>query len=140
MFGDHQPSIEKAYVRALLGASDLNNLSIQQEMQRHVTPFYIWANYDIPEETVDALSVNYLSSYVLKTAGVELPAFNRYLLKLSETLPVISSVGYMDAEGNMYKNGSSSPYTALLKEYEHVTYNYMFDKQNRDESLYTILP
>ncbi|MBQ4332231.1 MAG: LTA synthase family protein [Clostridia bacterium] len=140
MFGDHQPSIEKAYVRALLGASDLNNLSIQQEMQRHVTPFYIWANYDIPEETVDALSVNYLSSYVLKTAGVELPAFNRYLLKLSETLPVISSVGYMDAEGNMYKNGSSSPYSALLKEYEHVTYNYMFDKQNRDESLYTILP
>ena len=81
-----------------------------------------------------------VSSYVLKTAGVELPAFNRYLLKLSETLPVISSVGYMDAEGNMYKNGSSSPYTALLKEYEYITYNYMFDKQNRDESLYTILP
>ncbi len=138
LFGDHQPSVENAFVRAMLGEEDLNNLPLEKELLRHRTPFYIWANYDIPEEEIEALSINYLSSYVLKTAGVEMPAFNQYLLKLSETLPVVSTVGYIDRNGVQYANGKNSPYTALLKEYEYITYNYMFDENNRDLSLYTI--
>ena len=138
MFGDHQPSVENAFVRAMLGEEDLTDLPLEKELLRHQTPFYIWANYDIPEEEVKALSVNYLSSYVLKTAGVELPLYNQYLLKLSETLPVISTVGYIDYMGTQYKNGSSSPYEHILRDYEYVGYNYMFDEENRDLSLFTI--
>ena len=138
MFGDHQPSVENAFVRAMLGEEDLNDLPLEKEMRRHQTPFYIWANYDIPEEEIEALSINYLSSYVMKTAGVEMPAFNKYLLKLSETLPVVSTVGYIDYMGTKYSNNEKSPYTDMLKKYEYITYNYMFDEENRDLSLYTI--
>ncbi len=140
MFGDHQPSIEGDYIRRLLGASSLYNLTLEQEQSRYVTPFYIWANYDIDEETVDKLSVNYLSSLVLDTAGVELPAYNQYLLKLSEYIPVVNNVGYITADGAYYKSGDTSPYSEYLLDYSRVVYNYIHDKKNRVDSLYSVAP
>ncbi len=138
MFGDHQPNVENEYIRQLLGANSLYNLSLEQEQKRYVTPFYIWANYDIPEQTVECLSANYLSSLVLQTAGVELPLYNRYLLKLRETLPVINPLGVIDAAGNHYASGTASPYDALLNDYKKVVYNYIHDTENRVDSLYAL--
>ena len=114
MFGDHQPNIETAYLQELLGVNSLYSMTTEQDQQRYVTPFYIWANYDIEEQTVERLSSNYLSSYVLQVAGAQMPVFNRYLLKLSKTLPVIDTVGYIDAAGNYYSNGEISDYTPLM--------------------------
>ena len=130
MFGDHQPSIETEFFAEHLGVKDLSNLTIEQEQQRHATPFIIWANYDIEEQVIDKLSSNYLSSLVLKTAGVKLTKYNQYLLKLSETLPVINTVGYIDYLGNYYKWSDTSPYTNLLSEYEKIQYNSIFDQEN----------
>ena len=76
------------------------------------------------------MSSNYLSSLVLKTAGVKLTKYNQYLLKLSETLPVINTVGYIDYLGNYYKWSDTSPYTNLLSEYEKIQYNSIFDQEN----------
>ena len=135
MFGDHQPSLENEFTAALLGEEDLYGLTLEQEQQRYVTPFYIWANYDIPEEEIQRLSVNYLSSYVLKTAGVQLPVFNEYLLTLSKTLPVINGVGCIDKTGSHYTNGSS-PYEALLEGYERIAYNCISDSEGRQDKLY----
>ena len=138
MFGDHQPNIETAYLQELLGVDSLYSMSTRQDQQRYVTPFYIWANYDIGERTVERLSSNYLSSYVLQVAGVQMPVFNQYLLKLSKTLPVIDTVGYIDAAGNYYTNGESSEYTVLLKNYEKVIYNLMFDQDAKCEELFSL--
>ena len=138
MFGDHQPNIETAYLQELLGVDSLYSLSTRQNQQRYITPFYIWANYPIEEKTVERLSSNYLSSYVMQVAGIEMPVFNRYLLKLSETLPVIDTVGYIDAVGNYYDNGETSEYTPLLKNYEKVIYNLMFDEDNKHEELFSL--
>ncbi len=138
MFGDHQPNVENAFVQRLLGVDSLYDMALEQEQKRYVTPFYIWANYDIPEQTIDMLSVNYLSSYVLQTAGVEMPAFNRYLLKLSETLPVINNIGHIDAAGNHYAYGVTSPYDDLLKDYQKIAYNYIHDEKNRQDELFYI--
>ncbi len=138
LFGDHQPNVETGYVKELMGVDSLYDLSAEEELKRYTTPFYIWANYDIPEETVDKLSVNYLSSYVLKVAGVELPAYNQYLLKLSETLPVISNVGCCDKEGVFYASGKDSPYKDLLAGYQKIAYNYITDTDNRQEWLFRI--
>ncbi len=137
MFGDHQPSIEKEFVAELLGAN-LNSLSLEQEQKRHMTPFYIWANYDIKEAEIEKMSVNYLSSLVLKTAGAELSKYNKYLLELYKTLPVIDTVGYMDSEGNCYSYTDITEYTQLLKEYEYIQYNNVFDKKNKKEELFYI--
>ena len=130
MFGDHQPSIETDFIAEVMGVDSLSNLTPEQEQLRHVTPFFIWANYDIEEKQIDKLSANYLSSLVLETAGVKLTEYNKYLLKLSETLPVIDTVGYIDNENNYYKWSDVSPYSHLLEEYENIQYNSIFDQKN----------
>jgi len=138
MFGDHQPSIETAFISEVMGVPNLSNLTTEQEQSRHCTPFFIWANYDIEEKQIDKLSSNYLSSLVLETAGVKLTEYNKYLLKLSETLPVIDTVGYVDNQGNYYKWSDSSSYTALLDEYEKIQYNNIFDQKNVNSDIFYI--
>ena len=137
LFGDHQPAIEQAFSEEMLGAS-VNDLSLEQQQTRHITPFVIWANYDIEEKQVDMLSSNYLSSLLLQTAGVRMSDYDSYLLRLSETLPVVDTVGYIDRDGNYYTWSDDSPYTELLSEYRRVQYNCLFDIENRKEQLFTI--
>lgn len=136
MFGDHQPSIEDEFVAELLEAKSIYSLDIKQTQARYVTPFYIWANYDVEEKEIDKLSANYLSSYLLDIAGLNMPIYNQYLLKLSETLPVIDTVGYIDAQGNYYVHGQKTPYAELLEGYEHVCYNHLFDKKAKCDWLF----
>lgn len=138
MFGDHQPSVENEFIAELLGVSNLSNLTPEQEQSRHCTPFYIWANYDIEEKNIERLSSNYLSSLVLETAGIKLTEYNKYLLNLAKTLPVIDTVGYVDSEGNHYKWSDTSPYTHLLDDYEKVQYNNIFDQQNVKSEIFYI--
>lgn len=82
------------------------------------------------------MSSNYLSSLVLQTAGIKLTEYNKYLLNLYETLPVIDTVGYIDNEGNYYKWSDSSPYTNLLHDYERVQYNNIFDQKNVNSEIF----
>ncbi len=139
MFGDHQPSIEEDFVAEVLG-TEISRLSLKQQQDRHITPFIIWANYDIEEREIERLSSNYLSSLLLKTAGLPMTDYNRYLLQLSETLPVINTVGYIDAEGEYYDWNESSPYSGLLEQYRRIQYNMLLDTDNRKEELFTITP
>ncbi len=138
MFGDHQPTVEPQFVSELLGVDNLSDISMEQDQQRHITPFFIWANYDIEEEEIEMMSVNYLSSLLLKTAGVELTEYNKYLLSLRKTLPVINTVGYIDKDGNHYKWSDVSPYTKLLEDYENIQYNAIFDREEQKTNLFYI--
>ncbi len=132
MFGDHQPSIETKFIEEIMGVESLSNLTPEQEQKRYCTPFYIWANYDIEEQTIERLSSNYLSSLLLKTAGIKLTEYNKYLLNLAKTLPVIDNAGYIDSEGVHYKWSDNSPYTSILDEYEKIQYNNIFDREHVD--------
>lgn len=138
MYGDHQPSIETGFISEIMGVDSLSNLTPEQEQSRYCTPFYIWANYDIEEQEIERLSSNYLSSLVLKTAGIKLTEYNKYLLNLSKTLPVIDNAGYIDAEGNYYKWSDNSPYTDLLDEYEKIQYNNIFDREHVNLDIFYI--
>ena len=46
MFGDHQPKIETEFYEELFGKS-LDDLTVEEDQKRYITPFVIWANYDI---------------------------------------------------------------------------------------------
>jgi hypothetical protein len=129
MFGDHQPPLTNSFYAAQFG-KNVNNLSTKQQSVWYSTPYVIWANYDIEEAEVD-MSANYLSSYVMNLAGVNLTGYNKYLLELQKTLPVISAVCYMDAEGNVYANDEESEYSDLIEEYQMIQYNELFDEDNR---------
>lgn len=137
MFGDHQPSIESSLVTKLLGAGSTLDLTIEQQQRQYITPFVIWANFDIEEREIERLSANYLSSLVLQTAGVQMSDYDRYLLKLSEILPVIDNVGLIDANGVHYSHGEKTPYDDLVNDYRKVVYNLMFDPDHRCGSVFS---
>ncbi len=137
MFGDHLPSIEDEFYEELLG-KDLNDLTQEEEQSRYVTPFIIWANYDIPEATVEKMSANYLSTLLLQTAGLELTDYNKFLAAMYQKLPVINTVGYIDSENNYFSHGEESEYSDLLNLYSRIEYNNLLDKDNIDNSLFYI--
>ena len=101
MFGDHQPSIETDFVEEVMGKK-LEDLSLEEKQKRFVTPFVLWANYDIPEGYIDMISSNYLSTLLLQTAGLETTQYNKFLSALYKQLPVIDTTGYITADGRYY--------------------------------------
>ena len=135
MFGDHLPSLENEFYSELLG-TDINNLSTEQEQSRYITPFVIWANYDIPEATVEKMSSNYLSTLLLQVAGLELTDYNKFLAALYQKLPVTNMVGYIDSEDHSYALGQQSEYTELLNIYNRIQYNNMFDAESKQNYLF----
>ena len=138
MFGDHQPNVESELINRLQGVTSEQQLTDKQLQQRYVTPFYIWANYDIEEKEIERLGANYLASYMMQVAGVKMPAYNQYLLELSKTLPVIGTIGVIDADGNHYPLGKSTPYDDLIADYEKVVYNLVFDQEHRCDQVFTV--
>ena len=136
-FGDHQPSVEGDFIAALKG-KPLNELNLEEVQSRYVTPFFIWANYDIEEAYYENISVNYLSTLAMKTAGVEMPAYNQYLYQLYDELPMINALGYADHAGNYYYPTDESELTKAIEEYKIVQYNYLFGGMNRLDDYYTI--
>ncbi|MCD8149765.1 MAG: LTA synthase family protein [Clostridiales bacterium] len=136
MFGDHLPSIEDEFYEELMGVDSLDNLTTEQELSRYETPFVIWANYDIEEAEVDSISVNYLSTLLSQAAGLPQTQYNKYLSVLYQTLPVISSVGYVDADGNTYASGEETPYDDLLLQYNCIAYNSLLDTENKADSVF----
>lgn len=135
MFGDHMPAIEDEFYEELLG-SDLDDLTIEQQQLRYTTPFIIWANYDIDEANVDTISANYLSTLLQQTAGLPMTSYNKYLSVLYQSLPLINTVGYKDADGNYYELNESSRYDVLLDQYHCLAYNALFGKDNTNQDLF----
>lgn len=137
-FGDHQPHLPDGFYKEVMGqVPDL--FTREQMMQKYVVPFFIWANYDIPEQEVERVSLNYLSSLMLQTAGLKLSNFNRYLLDLHKKLPSVSANGYYDSEGKLHDySEEDAENQRLLEEYEMVQYHYLFDRENRLEKHFTI--
>ena len=114
MFGDHQPSIEREFYEEVYG-KPLDKLTMEEEQKMYITPFMIWANYDIEEKTLDTISLNYLSSILMETADLPMTAYQKYLAELYKTLPIITTVGYEDTEGNWYRIADKrAPYAHLI--------------------------
>lgn len=135
MFGDHQPAVENEFYEELYG-KPIEDLTLEELQRRYITPFILWANYDIPKQKIDAISLNYLSTLLMETAGMELPAYNQFLKDLYQTIPVINANGYMDHDGNHYALNEQSEYSELLRQYQILQYNNMFDTKNRADELF----
>ena len=84
------------------------------------------------------MSSNYLSTLLLQTAGLKTTKYNDYLSALYRYLPVIDSSGYITAEDEYYIFDEKSDYTDLLKGYEKVQYNNLFDTIGRHNELFYI--
>ena len=130
MFGDHQANLGDNTYRHLIG--DEAGLSQEELMEKYKIPFVIWANYDIPEETIERTSLNYLYSIMADRLGLPMTGYQKYLLDLQKEVPVINTLGYWGSDGKFYDlDDESSPYYEMLGEYRIVQYNDIFGKKNR---------
>ena len=62
-FGDHLPHLETTFYQEI---QDPERSDLERKIQLHTTPFFIWANYDIPEQKVECTSLSYLATYLLE--------------------------------------------------------------------------
>lgn len=130
MYGDHQPSLGSASDRLFFPTSG----TPEEDMKQYITPFLIWANYDIEDQTIDKLSANYLSSLILHTANMELTPYQQFLYELKDSYPVISLYGCYDASGTFYESVDDID-SDSINDYRILQYNNVFDK-DRDKELF----
>ena len=133
-FGDHQPSLNSNFY-PLLNGKGMSGLTEDELEALYTVPFFIWTNYDTPEETVDITSLNFLSTMTLERAGIELPAYNKFLADMMETVPAVNSRGYYSKEKQCYQHidDATGEEAEWIKNYHMLQYNSMFDK--RDEAI-----
>ena len=131
-FGDHQPSLNSNFY-PILNGKGMSGLTEDELEALYTVPFFIWTNYDTPEETVDITSLNFLSTMTLERAGIELPAYNKVLADMMETVPAINSRGYYSKEKQCYQHidDATGEEAEWIKNYHMLQYNSMFDKKGR---------
>ncbi len=138
MFGDHFPDLPDEFTEFLTGKS-YEDSSLEEKELYYATPFFIWANYDLEEESGVLTSTNYLGSIMLETAGLEMPEYNQYLLDLMEEIPALNHLGYENAEGEWISWSDASDEDAQLEwEYECLQYNNLAENRNRLDWFFTI--
>ncbi len=133
MFGDHQPGDMKDFLDWL--GRDLDD-SLEDLAKLYIVPYVIWANYDIEESSMEYVSANYLSSVLMEMAGMELPAYHKFLLELREEFPVVSSKICIDSRGNYLSPEEALAQSDKLREYQLLQYNNLFDGENRSEAFF----
>ena len=122
-WGDHQPNdyvvrpIYKEY------GLDFDNQTYEQQ-QRQKTPFFIWANYDIQEQTNVEISLNYLNILLFETAGLQLDEYQTFRKNLWQgQIPMMNAVGYRNDDGDLVEyDDAPEEIQNLLNEYQNIQY------------------
>lgn len=131
-FGDHFPQVEGDFFLEVHGGAFE---TLPQQQLQYTIPFFLWANFDIPEQEVERTSLNYLSRYLLEQAGLELPAYYRFLEELETAIPSMNVDGYYSlSEGTYLPHSEAQGEEAQwLSWYADLQYNGLFGKENRSE-------
>ena len=134
-FGDHFPNVESEFFEEVHG-DPLDELD-ERAMKRTV-PFFVWANYDIEEKTIERSSLSYLGVYMLEAAGIELPPYYQFLREMSEQIPAINNQCYYSvSQQRMLTVGEATGQEKeWLEKYRYVQHNNLFDEQNRNERFF----
>lgn len=131
-FGDHQPPyFEDEFWETIMDDSS-------NETTKYITPFLLWANYDIEEKYVEKISLNYLSILLLDTANLKTTPYMNFLRDMQSEIPVITGNGYIDSKNNNYTFNDETKYLDIIKKYELMQYNNVFDYKNRINSFFEI--
>lgn len=141
MFGDHQPYVEDEFYQELLSQSfdDINSKEATE--RKYMTPFIIWANYDIDEDKykdITDISANYLASLLLDVANIQKTPYLQFLDELRSEIPIITGNGYIDKTGVYHDFSETNEYTKLIENYHYIQFNNMFDNSNKLTSLFTV--
>lgn len=136
MFGDHLPSLPKSFYSEVHGGSFEG---LREKCMQYTVPFYIWANYDIPEQEVALTSLNYLASYLLEAAGIPLTGHHKFLLEMEDAIPAMNMFGFYSAErGEIVEySAATEQEQQWLSQYAMLQYNALFDNKEKSELLFS---
>lgn len=133
IFGDHLPRLEEEFFQSLHGSFD----ELSDKMLKYQVPFYIWANYDIPEETTPVTSLNYLGVRLLEAAGLPLPPYYQFLSDAQAVIPAINIEGFYSPDGQaLTKREADKTQRQWMLLYEAAQYNNLFEKKGRSQVLF----
>jgi phosphoglycerol transferase MdoB-like AlkP superfamily enzyme len=112
LVGDHHPSLQLVD----------RQKKVFKTHENYVVPFLLWQNYDSksPSENPVFLSMNFLSSLVLKAAHVESTGFFKFNAILMEQLKVVSA-------RYPFVSGLTEEQKILLDEYQVMQYHILMD-------------
>ena len=138
-FGDHHPPLSNDFYEDIHGKA-MDERSMEEVMLHHKTPFFIWANYDIPEEEGLEMSLNFLMNKTFETAGIPLTEYQLFLNEVKKEIPVINRVGYITKDGEYIEKHEINKLTPkqreLVKMYEYLQYNNIFDNENMPSNFF----
>lgn len=137
-FGDHQPSLGNEFYEELYG-KPLDQRTREEVLRQYETPFFIWANYDIPEAEDVRISCNYLSTLTRKLANLPLSGFDGLIFDMMDRLPVATTAGFVTADGRIYEDETDLPedLQTLYNDYRLMCYNYLFDEKNHPDGFFS---
>lgn len=135
LFGDHQPSLEDGFYEKVMEPETPENY-LERFQKKFLTPYVLWANYDLSAAKEKYLSINYLGSYLLDAVGIKLPIYNRYLLNLQKKIPAINIYGFLDKEYHMHGLSEEGEYQELLQQYRMFQFHNLFDDKRRIKELF----
>jgi len=135
IYGDHQPFISSTIA---------NNSSYQDDVNKYKTPFAIWTNYDIEEQTDITLDSSVLGAYILAYANIELPNYlklNYYASSFINGYNGFFVIG-KDEDGNdifySYSDEMGEDIVQYLRDHELLQYDLLFGEGYGQERLWSI--
>lgn len=129
-YGDHFPKLDEAFYKELHG-SDFKTLDDQQ--LKYTVPFFVWTNFETDSEFVSLTSINYLSDYIFKTAGIPLPTYNKFISEVSKTSSAMNANGFYDNSKGCFRYFDEDALNEyeILRDYNYLVYNSIKGK-NKD--------
>ena len=132
MFGDHYPALPDAFYKELRNNdSSKEKLSLLCE-----TPYVLWTNYKEEFDEIPLISANYLGSYFLQCAGLELTDYDKFLLDFRRKVPAIGMYGIKD------HNGVLTTYKMLddkiLSDYRMMQYMRLKDRKSDLQRIFSL--
>ena len=127
-FGDHQPSLSNEFYELMYG-KPLEERTTAEVMRQYAVPFFLWANYDIPERDGVEISTNFLGMLTAKTAGLPMTGWLNFLSELYERLPAVTPVGFLTPEGEaVTREELTEEQAAWVRDYEFLCYCGLMDR------------
>jgi len=128
-FGDHQPADSVVNPVLALHSKHSSSLSEEDEAARYQVPFFIWANFDIAEESGLMTSANFLAVKTLQTAKLPLTDYFAFLAQQKQQTPVVSAGCVLLPDGTLTDPREQKD---LLNTYQTLQYYQIFDRNDKE--------
>lgn len=126
VFGDHQPGLNGDFYDELYGKAS-EYLTTEEKAEKYMTPYLIWANYDMGQAERYDTSANFLGSVLLEKAKLPQDPINVFLLEMFENVPMMNPDYVKTVDGKWF-NLTEYRENGWIQKYSLLQYYEMFEK------------